>query len=124
MNRAPLLMLLSAATLVVAGCATSMTPKQFLAEFPSATRSRFFDRSAADAAIASGNCKLLVGGRKYVSPIGFTVDGDMEYGAEGVDQWVQADKGNAHALNSFEWISVGDQGATQLIVYFDTMLCG
>lgn len=30
-------------------------------------------------------CELLVNGRKYDSPIGFTVKEDIKFGAEGID---------------------------------------
>ena len=108
---------------VFIGCATSMPPSQFLQEFPITTNTKFYDRQNADDAIDGGKCKLLIDGRKYVAPIGSTVHGDMKNGAIGVDEWVQADGGNAYALNNFEWISVGDLGTTQLVIYFDTMLC-
>lgn len=108
---------------MIASCATSMTPSQFNAEFPKATSSKFYDRKSSREAISREECKLLSEGRKYTSPIGLTVHGDLENGALGVDEWVKADGGNAYALNNFEWISVGDRGATQLVVYFDTMLC-
>ena len=123
MQRTPISIVLFISILVSIACATSMTPIQFLEKFPNSTDSSFYDKPGANKAIANGKCKLLVNGRKYVSPIGFTVDDDLQNGAEGVDEWVQADSGNAYALNSFEWISIGDQGTTQLIVYFDTMLC-
>lgn len=123
MIRILLRIFLFASIFMAIGCATSMKPIQFLEKFPNSTNSIFFDRLGANEAISKGQCKLLVKGRKYVSPIGLTVDGDLQNGAAGVDEWVQADNGNAYALNSFEWISVGDQGTTQLIVYFDTMSC-
>lgn len=68
-------------------------------------------------------CKLLVEGRKYIAPIGFTIGNDMQHAAKGIDEWVKADGGNSYILNNYEWISVGNDGATQLIVYFDTLLC-
>ena len=123
MNRVPLGIVLFTSVFIIASCATSMTPGQFLKEFPNETNSEYYDRTSADEAVSSGKCKLLVAGRKYTSPIGLTVDSDMKYGAEGVDEWVKADNGNAYAFNNFEWISVGDEGTTQLLVYFDTMLC-
>jgi hypothetical protein len=100
-----------------------MTPREFNSDFPKATSSRFYDRKAAQEAIAEHTCKLLFGGRRYIAPIGLTVQGDVENGARGVDEWVKVDGGNAYALTNFDWISVGDQGATQLVLYFDTMLC-
>lgn len=123
MNRVSLGIVLSASVFTIISCATSMTPRQFLESFPKSTNSEYYDRTSADKAVYNGKCKLLVAERKYTSPIGFTVGGDVKYAAEGVDEWIKSDSGNAYALNNFEWISVGDQGATQLLVYFDTMLC-
>jgi hypothetical protein len=101
-----------------------MTPSQFNEKLPKATSSKFYDRTSASSAISAGECRLLVGGRKYTSPIGLTVSDDLRNGALGIDEWVKADGGNAYAVSNFEWISVGDQGATQLILYFNTMRCG
>ncbi len=123
MNRMFLSIVLSVSLFTIISCATSMTPSQFLESFPKSTNSEYYDRISADKAVSKGKCKLLVAKRKYTSPIGFTVGGDMNYAADGVDEWVKIDSGNAYALNNFEWISIGDQGATQLLVYFDTMLC-
>ena len=123
MNRAPLCIVVFASVFMIISCATSMTPSQFLEKFPNSTNSNFYDRPSANEAISNGKCKLLVEGRKYTSPIGVTVNGDLQNGAVGVDEWVRADSGNAYVLNNFEWISVGDRGATQLLIYFDTMLC-
>lgn len=123
MNRAILSIVLFASVFMIISCASSLTPIQFVESFPNSTNSEYYDRTRADEAISNGKCKLLVAGRKYTSPIGLTVNDDVKYGAEGVDEWVKADSGNAYALNNYEWISVGDQGNTQLLVYFDTMLC-
>jgi hypothetical protein len=123
MNRAPLGIVVFVSVFLIISCATSMTPSQFLEKFPNSTNSDFYDRQSASEAISNGKCKLLVDGRKYASPIGSTVDDDLQNGATGVDEWVRADGGNAYILNNFEWISVGDLGTTQLIIYFDTMLC-
>jgi hypothetical protein len=122
-NRASLGIILFVSVFVNISCATSMTPSQFLAKFPNATNSDLHDRQSASEAISNGKCKLIVEGHKYTSPIGLTVNDDLQNGAAGVDEWVRADGGNAYILNNFEWISVGDQGITQLIIYFDTMLC-
>ena len=123
MNRTPLGIALFVSIFMIVSCATSMTPSQFLGKFPNSTKAVFYDRPTATEAISNGKCKLLVKGRKYTAPIGLTVGGDLQNGAAGVDEWLQADSGNAYALNNFEWISVGDEGTTQLLVYFDTMLC-
>jgi len=114
---------ISGSLLLTASCATSMTPSQFNENLPKATSSKFYDKKSSSEAISKGECKLLVQGRKYTSPIGLTVHGDMKNGALGIDEWVRADSGNAYSINNFEWISVGDRDATQLIVYFDTMFC-
>ena len=55
--------------------------------------------------------------------MGMTVHGDVRNGSRGVDEWVGADSGNAYTINNFEWIIVDDEGATQLTIYFDTLLC-
>ena len=109
--------------LFVAGCATSLTPSQFNEQLPKATGSRYFDRLAATKAIATGQCSVLVGGRKYAAPQASTLSGDLEGAALGIDEWVGTDGGNAYALSSFEWAAVGDHGGTQLVVYFDTLRC-
>ena len=108
------------------GCASlapSLTPSQFNNKLPNETKADFYDSLTGNKAVSNGNCKLLVKGRKYVAPIGFTVNNDLKNGAKGIDEWVQADGGNAYILNSFEWVSVDDNGSTQLIIYFDTLLC-
>jgi hypothetical protein len=123
MNRLHFAIALCAFGFVVSGCATSMTPSQFNEALPKATKSQFYGRVAANEAVTSGKCQILVGGRKYTSPIGLTVQEDLKNGAVGIDEWVKADGGNAYSVANFEWISVGDQGATQLVVHFDTMSC-
>lgn len=109
----------------VVGCATSMTPSQFGVSFPKATSSKYYDKKASMDAISNGECKLLVENRKYTAPIGMTVNGDVANGAIGVDEWVKTDRGNAYTLKNYEWITipVSNSTATQLIVYFDTLLC-
>jgi hypothetical protein len=116
-------LVLVTATVALTGCATSMTPSQFMEEFPMATKSEFYGRADAKEALGNNTCKLLVAERRYVAPQGLTVDGDLHHGARGVDEWVRIDGGNAYGLDSFEWVTVGDEGGTQLIVYFDTLLC-
>lgn len=108
---------------VLSGCATSMAPTEFIDSLRKTTTSKYFDHPSAKNELASGRCKLIAGGRRYTAPIGFTVSGDVENAAEGIDQWVEADNGNSYIINSFDWISVNDQGVTQLIVNFDTMNC-
>lgn len=123
MRLTPALLLLPTAATLIVSCATSMTPSQFNEEFPKSTQAQYYDRASANEAISNGKCKLLVEDRKYTSPIGLTVNNDVENGGRGVDEWVLADNGNSYTVNNFEWISVGDQGTTQLIVHFDTLAC-
>lgn len=123
---APLICISFAAALLLEGCATSMTPSQFNERLPKATHSKFYDRVSGTRAVTAGECRLMVGGRKYTAPIGLTAADDLKNGALGIDEWVNADGGNAYSLANYEWISVpvGDSYATQLIVYFDTLRCG
>ena len=114
---------ISGVGLLIVGCASTMTPRQFNERLPKATRSKFYERISASEALSTGQCRLLVGGRKYTSPIGLTVSGDLRNGARGIDEWVSSDGGNAYSIVNFEWISVGDRGATQLVLYFDTLQC-
>lgn len=109
--------------LLLQACATSMSPSVFIEEFPKATKSKYIHKATYESVATTGNCNILVENRKYIAPIGFTVKGDVSNGASGVDEWVFADKGNAYTINNFEWVSIGDQGVTQLIIYFNTLLC-
>jgi hypothetical protein len=65
----------------------------------------------------------LVRGREYVAPIALTVKGDLRNAATGIDEWVKIDGGNAYVLISYKWITVDNEGSTQLHIKFDTMLC-
>lgn len=125
MGRSLSIAALLAYALAVSGCATSMTPSQFNENFPRATNSKFYDKAASNLAVSAGECKVLVENRKYTAPIGLTLSGDVKNGAVGVDEWVKADKGNSYSINSYEWITIPikDSAATQLIVYFNTLLC-
>ena len=100
-----------------------MTPQQFNEALPKVTSSKFFGRTAANDAVAAGQCRVLVADRKYASPIGVTVNGDLKGAARGIDEWVKADGGNAYSVGDFTWSTVSDMGDTQLSVRFDTMSC-
>ena len=67
--------------------------------------------------------KYLVKGRNYVAPIGFSVKDDLKYGAQGIDEWVKLDGGNAYILTNYKWVTVDQNGATQLHMEFDTLKC-
>ena len=109
-------------TALLAGCVMSMSPVEFVNTFPKSTESRFYNLTNADDALSNGQCRLLVTGRSYAAPVGLTVQSDVNYGAQGVDEWVQVDGGNAYRMTNFKWINLLD-GSTQLVVYFDTMDC-
>ena len=55
--------------------------------------------------------------------MGMTVSEDLKFGAKGIDEWVKVDGGNSYVLKSYNWIAVGDKGATELHIEFDTMSC-
>lgn len=102
---------------------TSMTPSQVNEVLPTLTKSKFISQMQAEKAIKTGKCEYLVKGRTYTAPIGLTVKGDLKNGAEGIDEWVKLDGGNAYVLKSYKWVTVDDAGSTQLYLKFDTMLC-
>ena len=109
--------------LLISSCATSMTPSEVNNSLPTLTKSTYYNQVKATEAINTNNCKLLVKGRSYVAPMGFSLNDDLRNGAKGIDEWVQVDGGNAYVLVNYKWVNVGDEGGTQLHIDFDTMLC-
>jgi len=109
--------------LFLASCASSMSPTEVNNTLPTLTKSKFISQSQAEEAIKKNKCKYLVKGRNYNAPIGFTTKDDLKNGAKGIDEWVKLDGGNAYVLVSYKWVTVDHNGATQLYVEFDTMLC-
>ena len=109
--------------LLLQSCATSMTPIQVNSTLPTLTESKFVSRSQLAGLIDANKCEYLAKGRSYVAPIGLTVKNDLKNGAQGIDEWVQLDGGNSYVLTNYEWIRVGDDGATELHLEFDTLLC-
>jgi|SRR5690606_35606414 len=102
---------------------TSMTPIQVNNTLPTLTKSKFMSYTQAEEAVKSSSCKYLVRGRNYTAPIGLTAKNDLKNGAKGIDEWVELDGGNSYVLNSYKWVTVDDNGSTQLHIEFDTMLC-
>ncbi|MEM9547171.1 MAG: hypothetical protein AAGA77_14415 [Bacteroidota bacterium] len=100
-----------------------MSPKEVNKTLPTLTKAKFASPKAAEAAIKNNRCKYLVRGRTYVAPKKATVHGDLKYGAQGIDDWVEIDGGNAYVLISYKWVVVDNNGSTQLNLEFDTMLC-
>ena len=100
-----------------------MTPSQVNSTLPTLTESIYYNQAQAIDAQNDNKCKLLVKGRNYVAPIGFTVKDDLKNGAKGIDEWVKMDGGNAFVLINYKWVTVDQNGATQLHIDFDTMQC-
>ncbi|MDG3585119.1 hypothetical protein OSR52_04505 [Galbibacter sp. CMA-7] len=100
-----------------------MTPIEVNNTLPTLTKSKLMSQQQAEAAIKTGNCKYLVKGRSYMAPIGLTTKNDLKNGAKGIDEWLEIDGGNPYVLTSYKWITVDDDGTTQLQLEFDTLLC-
>lgn len=104
-------------------CATSMLPTKVNSTLPTLTKSKFFTPSQAEEAIKTNGCRYLMKGRNYTAPMGLTVKGDLKHGANGIDEWVELDGGNAYVLINYKWVTVDHNGSTQLHIEFDTMIC-
>jgi hypothetical protein len=104
-------------------CTTSMSPVEINNTLPTLTTSKFISQAQADEYTNLGKCKYLVKGRNYTAPIGSTTKVDLKNGAQGIDEWVKLDKGNAYVLTNYKWVTVGNNGTTQLYIEFDTLLC-
>ncbi len=104
-------------------CATSMTPIEVNNSLPTLTISKFLTQAQVNESTISKKCKYLVKGRNYNAPIGMSTKDDLRNGAKGIDEWVKLDGGNAYVLTNYKWVSVGNNGATQLYIEFDTLLC-
>ena len=108
---------------LLAGCATAMSAQQFYTEFPKATDTKYVTGAEAIAAVKDGRCREIAD-HVYSAPIGLTVYGDVNAGAEGVDSMVANDGGNAYRITDFSWLPVADgSGATQLRIEFLTLSC-
>lgn len=114
---------LIAVCLVLASCATSMSPIEVHNTLPNLTVSKFITQSEVEKMIETNKCKFLVKNRNYVAPIGFTTKDDLKNGAKGIDEWVKLDGGNAYILKNYKWVTVDQNGSTQLYIDFDTLLC-
>ncbi len=108
--------------LLLSSC-VSLTPFEVNNTLPTYTKSMFLTPKQAAEKQKINTCKLLVKGRSYVAPIGFTAKNDLRYAANGIDEWVEIDGGNAYVLINYKWVTVGDEGSTQLHIDFDTMQC-
>ncbi len=115
--------LMAGVFLVISACSSMMTPSQVNSELPTLTISNFLSPPQADQALAENKCRILVKERIYRATIGFTVKGDLRNAAKGIDEYVVLDGGNTYVLRNYEWEIVDEEGSTQLIVTFDTMVC-
>lgn len=102
---------------------SSMTPIEVNNTLPNLTKSTFLTQLQADEASQTNKCKVLSKNRTYVAPIGFSAKDDLKNGARGIDEWVALDGGNAYVLKNFKWITVDQNGSTQLHLDFDTLKC-
>jgi hypothetical protein len=123
MNQFIKLNLILGTTLLLASCATSMSPVEVNNTLPTLTKSRFMTQAQAQESTKTNSCKYVMKGRKYTAPIGFTTKDDLRNGARGIDEWVNLDGGNAYALTNYNWVTVDHNGSTQLIIEFDTIKC-
>ena len=110
-------------SLITISCSTSMTPIEVNNSLPTLTKSMYIVQNQTDTFIETNKCKLLNSGRNYVAPIGISVKDDLRNGAKGIDEWVKLDGGNAYLLKNFKWVTVNNNGATQLNLDFDTYSC-
>lgn len=104
-------------------CATTMSPIEVNNMLPTLTKSKFYSLAQAESLNTTGKCRYLVKNRKYVAPVGLSTREDLKNGAEGIDEWVKLDGGNAYVLKNYQWIIYKDNGSTQLHIEFDTMIC-
>jgi hypothetical protein len=106
-----------------ASCSSSMTPVEVSNALPTLTKSKYLTQSLSEESVNSNKCKYLTKDRNYVAPIGFLPKDDLRNGAKGIDEWVQLDGGNAYVLKNFKWLTVDNNGSTQLHIDFDTLIC-
>lgn len=104
--------------LFLTSCASSMSPMQVNNTLPTLTKSKYVSLSD----IETSKCKYITKSRSYVAPIGLFAKDDLRNGAQGIDEWVTLDGGNAYVLRNYKWVNV-DNEATQLHLEFDTLLC-
>ena len=99
----------------------SMPASQFYTEFPAATQSLYMTGADARLAITEGSC-IELDEHRYTVPIGLAVYVEVQDGGKGVDTIIANDGGNAYRISSYAWVPARE-GATQLQVDFDTLLC-
>jgi hypothetical protein len=111
-------------SILLFSCATTMTPIEVNQTLPTLTKSTYLTGEQTQ----NPNCKCLTRGKNYAAPMGLSVKDDLRNAAEGIDQWVSVEGGNAYKLTNFRWITIstdkyGSPTSTQLIVDFDIYKC-
>jgi hypothetical protein len=101
-----------------------MTPTEVNQTLPTLTKSTYLTGEQTQ----NPNCKCLFRGKNYTAPMGFTVKDDLRNGANGIDEWVSIEGGNAYKLTNFRWITIatdkyGSPTSTQLVIDFDIYKC-
>lgn len=114
--------LLLSASLFLSSCSRTLTPSKVNSILPSMTQSSYMTQAEANEAVKAGKCSYLVTERTYVAPNKMTAKGDLKAGAQGIDEWVTLDSGNAYLITNYNWMTT-DNATTQLHITFDTMLC-
>ncbi len=104
-------------------CQSSYTPAKMNKVLPTLTKSKLILQSEVDSLVSTDKCKYLTKRRSYAAPVGLFAKNDLKNAANGIDEWVQLDKGNAYILTNYKWISMDHSGSTQLNVDFDTLYC-
>jgi hypothetical protein len=97
-----------------------MTPIEVNQTLPTLTKSTYLTGEQTQ----DPKYKCLFRGKNYAAPVGLSVKDDLRNAAEGIDQWVSLEGGNAYKLTNFRWITIstdkyGSPTSTQLIVDFD-----
>ncbi|NIK93099.1 hypothetical protein GZ212_13125 [Mangrovimonas sp. CR14] len=102
---------------------SSLSPTQVYQTLPTLTKSKLLKQAEATEMVETNKCTYLSRNRYFVAPIGFTPNDDLKNGARGIDEWVELDGGNSYVLKNFKWVTVDNQGSTQLHIDFDTLKC-
>ena len=106
----------------VISCGVSMLPSEVNTLLSKSTVTKLIVKAQADEDLQTNKCKLLVKGRSYNAPPGFSVSSDIKNAAIGIDDWVKIDGGNSYSIITYKWIPIDNNGGSQLYVEFDTLL--
>lgn len=111
-----------AAIVGLAGCSINQTNPEFVySTMAASTHSTFMTRADAVRADEIGRC-LVLAAHEYAAPVAMTSGGDVRNPANGIDEIVQNDGGNAYAIGDYVWVPYPG-GAVQLVVEFYSYLC-